>query len=101
MKDERCDVERIRSKYIGKTDKERVVVCLIDTLIVFWNSKCIGITPAHISICEQGFSVRQLIVLSNENVSVKGNVLYAPVYMTMFLHHHKQEGPIIYHPELP
>ena len=41
------------------------------------------------------------VMLSNENVSVKGNVLYAPVYMTMFLHHHKQEGSIIYHPELP
>ena len=31
----------------------------------------------------------------------KGNVLYAPIYMTIFLHHRKQEGPIIYHPELP
>ena len=47
------------------------------------------------------YGIRRSIVLSNENISVKENVLYAPVYMTMFLHHHKQEGPIIYHPELP
>ena len=47
------------------------------------------------------YGIRRAIVLSNENISVKENVLYAPVYMTMFLHHHKQEGPIIYHPELP
>ena len=47
------------------------------------------------------YQIRRAIVLSNENVSVKEKVLYAPVNMTMFLHHHKQEGPIIYHPELP
>jgi len=47
------------------------------------------------------YGIRRAIVLSNENISVKGYVLYAPVYMTMFLHHHKQQGPIIYHPELP
>lgn len=47
------------------------------------------------------YGIHRSIVLSNENISVKENVLYAPVYMTMFLHHHKQEGPIIYHPELP
>ena len=47
------------------------------------------------------YGIHRAIVLSNENVSVSGNVLYAPIYMTMFLYHHKQEGPIIYHPELP
>jgi len=47
------------------------------------------------------YGIRRAIVLSNENISVKRYVLYAPVYMTMFLHHHKQQGPIIYHPELP
>ena len=47
------------------------------------------------------YGIRRSIVLSNENISVKENVLYIPIYMTMFLHHHKQEGPIIYHPELP
>ena len=47
------------------------------------------------------YHIRRAIVLSNENVSVTGNVLYVPIYMTMFLHHHKQDGPIIYHPELP
>lgn len=44
---------------------------------------------------------RRAIVLSNDNLSVKDKVLYAPVYMTMFLHHRKKEGAIIYHPELP
>lgn len=47
------------------------------------------------------YHIHRAIVLSNENVSVTGNVLYAPVYMTMFLHHRKQDDPIIYHPELP
>ncbi len=47
------------------------------------------------------YGIRRAIVLCNENISLKGYVLYAPAYMTMFLHHHKQEGPIIYHPELP
>lgn len=47
------------------------------------------------------YNIRRAIVLSNENVSVAGNVLYVPVYMTMFLHYRKSEGPIIYHPELP
>lgn len=47
------------------------------------------------------YHINRAIVLSNENVSVTGNVLYAPIYMTMFLHHRKAQGPIIYHPELP
>ncbi len=47
-----------------------------------------------------GYGIRRAIVLSNENVSVQENVLYVPVYMTMFLHHRQQQGPIIYHPEL-
>ena len=47
------------------------------------------------------YHIHSSFVLCNENVSVKDNVLYAPVYMTMFLHHSKQEGPIIYLPELP
>ena len=47
------------------------------------------------------YNIRRAIVFSNENVSVAGNVLYVPVYMTMFLHYRKSEGPIIYHPELP
>lgn len=47
------------------------------------------------------YNIRRAIVLSNDNLSVKDKVLYAPVYMTMFLHHRKKEGAIIYHPELP
>jgi hypothetical protein len=61
----------------------------------------------HIFYCINGqltnaeYYIRRAIVLSNGNVSVKGNVLYASVYMTMFLHYRKQEGSIIYHPDLP
>jgi hypothetical protein len=47
------------------------------------------------------YNIQRAIVLCNENVSLNGNVLYAPIYMTMFLHYRRQEGPIIYHPELP
>ena len=52
-------------------------------------------------LTNEEYHIGRAIVLCNENVSVQENVLYAPVYMTMFLHHRKQEGPIIYHPELP
>ena len=47
------------------------------------------------------YGIRRAVVLSNENLSENGNVLYAPVYMTMFLHHRAQQGPIVYKPELP
>ena len=47
------------------------------------------------------YAIRRALVLNNDNIQQRGNVLYAPVYMTMFLHHHKQDDPIIYHPELP
>ena len=34
--------------------------------------------------------------MNNDNIKQRGNVLYAPVYMTMFVHHRKQAEPIIY-----
>lgn len=52
-------------------------------------------------LSNEQYHIRRAIVLSNDNVSTIGNVLYIPIYMTMFIHHNKQEGPIIYHPELP
>ncbi len=52
-------------------------------------------------LSNEQYNIRRAIVLSNDNVSTIGNVLYIPIYMTMFIHHNKQEGPIIYHPELP
>ena len=47
------------------------------------------------------YGIRRAFVLSNENLSESGNVLYAPIYMTMFLHHQAPQGPILYKPELP
>lgn len=47
------------------------------------------------------YNIHRAIVLGGNNLSVTGDVLYAPVYMTMFLHHHPQNGPLLYHPDLP
>lgn len=47
------------------------------------------------------YAIHCALVLNNDNIQQRGNVLYAPVYMTMFIHHRKQAGAIIYHPELP
>ena len=47
------------------------------------------------------YGIRRAIVLSNENLSERGNVLYAPIYMTMFLHHREPQGPMVYKAELP
>lgn len=47
------------------------------------------------------YNIHRAIVLGGNNLSVKGDVLYAPVYMTMFLHRHPQNGPLLYHPDLP
>ena len=38
---------------------------------------------------------------TNNIIKEDGNILYAPIYMTMFLHHHPAVTPLIYHPELP
>lgn len=47
------------------------------------------------------YAIHRALVMNNDNIQQRGNVLYAPVYMTMFIHHRKQAGAIIYHPELP
>ena len=47
------------------------------------------------------YGIRRAIVLSNDNLSESANVLYAPIYMTMFLHHQTPQGPMVYKPELP
>ncbi|MBQ3633938.1 MAG: ATP-binding protein [Paludibacteraceae bacterium] len=47
------------------------------------------------------YAIRRAIVLCNGNMALQGEVLYAPVYMTMFLHHRCSNGPLLYHPELP
>ena len=47
------------------------------------------------------YGIKRAIVLSNSNIQIRGKILYAPVYMTMFLYHRTSMDPIIYHPELP
>ena len=47
------------------------------------------------------YAIRRALVLNNDNMEQRGDVLYAPVYMTMFIHYRRQVEPIIYHPELP
>lgn len=47
------------------------------------------------------YNIHQALVLCNENMAVQGDVLYAPIYMTMFIHHRKNDRPLIYRPDLP
>jgi predicted AAA+ superfamily ATPase len=47
------------------------------------------------------YGIRRAIVLTNDNLSENGNVLYAQIYMTMFLYHQDPQGPMVYKPELP
>lgn len=44
----------------------------------------------------KGYGIRHAIVLSNKNVSMKDNVLYAPIYMTMFLRKRLPDKSLIY-----
>lgn len=52
-------------------------------------------------LSNEEYAIERAIVLCNENIKEDGNILYAPVYMTMFLHHRPVEMPLIYHSELP
>ena len=42
------------------------------------------------------YGIKEAIVLCNDNVSVHGNVTYAPIYMLMFIEKMKDKGPKIY-----
>lgn len=46
------------------------------------------------------YKIQEAIVLSNNNLSIKNTIIYAPVYMTMFMHHHKSEGQLLYKVDL-
>jgi len=46
------------------------------------------------------YDIRRAIVFCNENLSVKENVVYAPVYMLMFLRKEMDTAPKIYKPNL-
>ena len=52
-------------------------------------------------LSNEEYAINRAIVLCNENIQEEGHILYAPVYMTMFLHHRPVEAQLIYHPELP
>ncbi|MBO4454442.1 MAG: DUF4143 domain-containing protein, partial [Paludibacteraceae bacterium] len=42
------------------------------------------------------YNIGRAVVLSNKNMSEKDNILYAPIYMTMFLKKHVLDKPLIY-----
>jgi predicted AAA+ superfamily ATPase len=42
------------------------------------------------------YDINDAIVLSNENLSTEGNILYAPIYMTMFITKKRIQSPLIY-----
>ena len=52
-------------------------------------------------LSNQEYAIHNAIVLCNKNISTDGEILYAPIYMTMFLHHRAMENALIYHPDLP
>jgi len=46
------------------------------------------------------YNIQEAIVLCNSNLSVSGKVMYAPIYMLMFIEKKVDEGPKIYKPDL-
>ena len=42
------------------------------------------------------YGIREAIVLCNDNLSTRGTVTYAPIYMLMFIEKQKNDGPKIY-----
>lgn len=42
------------------------------------------------------YGIQKAIVLCNDNVSTRGNIIYAPIYMLMFIEKLKDEGPKIF-----
>lgn len=47
------------------------------------------------------YAIKKAIVLSNENLRVEGKILYAPIYMLMFIHKNTREKLSIYQFSLP
>lgn len=47
------------------------------------------------------YKINNAIVLCNANVTVRQNITYLPIYMTMFLHYNENAGSIIYRPVIP
>ena len=51
-------------------------------------------------LCNPEYGINHAIVLSNENLSTKRNVLYVPIYMLMFIQKQKNTESMIYVPQL-
>lgn len=51
-------------------------------------------------LANEAYPIRQAIVLCNDNLHTKEKVVYAPIYMLMFLQNRPPLGPFIYHPSL-
>jgi len=49
---------------------------------------------------DKEYGIKRAIVLCNNNILAKDNILYAPIYMLMFIKKFKNEGPKIYKPDL-
>lgn len=52
-------------------------------------------------LSNEEYGIQRAFVLGNSNIEVRGKILYAPIYMTMFLHRRATKESIIYRPELP
>ena len=46
------------------------------------------------------FGIKQAVVLCNDNLQVKGQITYAPIYMLMFIRRTKNAEPMIYKPDI-
>ena len=51
-------------------------------------------------LSSETYNIKQAIVLCNANLSTRGNIVYAPIYMTMFMHHSENNAPLIYRPAI-
>ena len=46
------------------------------------------------------FDIKQAVVLCNDNLQVKGQITYAPIYMLMFIRRTTNAEPMIYKPDI-
>jgi len=44
----------------------------------------------------ENFGIHRAFVFSNKNVSIRDNVVYVPIYMTMFLRKQTSDSPLIF-----
>ena len=51
-------------------------------------------------LADSHYSMFHAVVLCNDNLSAKGAILYAPIYMLMFMEHRSSTEPQIYKMDL-